>query len=263
VTATLYLVDAFAEHAFTGNPAAVCILPRPRAEAWMQSVATEMNQSETAFLSKEGSSWRLRWFTPKVEIDLCGHATLASAHALWEEGLEPAESPVHFATRSGDLVAWHVGGEVELDFPIRRPVETAVPAGLAEALHVRVVSCAANNRDVLVEVASDEVVRRLAPDLRALAAAWRGGVIVTARSRDERWDFVSRFFAPGFGVPEDPVTGSAHCALGPWWGEKLGKADLVGLQVSHRGGVVKVRVDAERTFLRGRAFTVVRGELRT
>ncbi|MCE9635741.1 MAG: PhzF family phenazine biosynthesis protein [Planctomycetes bacterium] len=261
----LFLVDAFADRAFTGNPAAVCVLDRQRPDDWMQSLAAEMNQSETAFLLPDDLGWHLRWMTPLVEVDLCGHATLAAAHVLWETGIEEKERSIHFRTRSGDLVAWHVADDVEMNFP-RTPVEAELapedlPRDIADALGVRVLRHGRNARDRLVEVDSERTVREVAPDLRALAAAWRGGLIVTARSSDARWDFVSRFFAPGMGVDEDPVTGSAHCALGPWWQQRLGKDDLTGYQASRRGGVVRVRVTEDRCYLRGRAVMVTRGEL--
>lgn len=254
-------VDAFTDRPFGGNPAAVCILPGPAAEPWMRAVAREMNLSETAFLHREGDAFRLRWFTPAVEVDLCGHATLAAAHVLWEEGhLGPAEQAA-FQTRSGRLNADRRGDRIELDFPSRPAERLDEPPGLAEALGAPIVWFGLNGMDALVELESERSVRDLRPDFGSLAKVEVRGVIVTARSDDPRYDFVSRFFAPLSGIDEDPVTGSAHCALGPFWGGRLGKTDLKGHQVSARGGVVGVRLEGSRVILGGRAVTVLRGEL--
>jgi predicted PhzF superfamily epimerase YddE/YHI9 len=255
-------VDAFADRPFAGNPAAVCLLDAAADERWMRDVAREMNLSETAFLHPEpGGVYRLRWFTPAVEVDLCGHATLASAHVLWEDGhLDPA-APARFLTRSGPLSATRRGDAIELDFPARPPGPCAVPPGLPEALGAEVEWAGLNGMDCLVALGGDAVVRGLAPDVARLAAVPVRGVIVTAPSADPAFDFVSRFFAPNAGVAEDPVTGSAHCALGPYWGGRLGKAELVGYQASARGGVVGVGLRGDRVALRGKAVTVVRGEL--
>jgi PhzF family phenazine biosynthesis protein len=255
-------VDAFADHAFTGNPAAVCILPAPRAEGWMQSVAAEMNLSETAFLHAEEDGWRLRWFTPEVEVALCGHATLATAHVLWEDGHLPAGEVARFHTRSGLLTARRAGEWIELDFPAKPILDAPAPDGLAEALGVGPVYVGRSHFDVLVEVASEAEVRALRPDLGRLAAVEARGVIVTASADGGAgYDFVSRFFAPRVGVAEDPVTGSAHCVLAPYWASKLGRDELVGFQASRRGGRVRVRAAGERVHLGGRAITVLRGEL--
>jgi PhzF family phenazine biosynthesis protein len=256
----LFHIDAFTEKPFAGNPAAVCLLDGPRAEEWMQQVATEMNLSETAFVYSEGADFRLRWFTPAVEVALCGHATLASAHALWEEGRIPAGRPIAFLTRSGVLIAARADDLIELDFPLKPAAEQAPPDGLAEALGVGVVRAGHNEFDWLVEVASEEGLRGLKPDFAALARLPVRGVIVTSQPARPGFDFVSRFFAPAVGVPEDPVTGSAHCCLADWWGRRLGKAQMTGYQASARGGVVRVRVAGARVFLGGRAVTVVRGE---
>ncbi|HEY1375821.1 MAG TPA: PhzF family phenazine biosynthesis protein [Gemmataceae bacterium] len=257
----VYVVDAFADRPFTGNPAAVCPLDRPADDGWMQDVAAEMNLSETAFLAPEADGFRLRWFTPAVEVDLCGHATLASAHVLWETGRLPAGEPARFHTRSGQLTATRAGGDIVLDFPAV-PVEPCPPPdGLTDALGATPRGVGRNRMDVLVELDSESAVRRLRPDFGRLTAVPVRGVIVTAPSADPAFDFVSRFFAPASGVPEDPVTGSAHCALGPFWAARLGKIDLVGRQVSRRGGVVRVGVRGDRVHLGGRAVTVLRGEL--
>jgi predicted PhzF superfamily epimerase YddE/YHI9 len=259
---TIIQVDAFTDQPFAGNPAAVCVLPGPRDERWMQNVAREMNLSETAFLHREEDGYRLRWFTPAVEVDLCGHATLASAHVLWEEGHLGRDRPARFQTRSGALMATRAGEWIELDFPAK-PVGTAEFSArvLTEALAAPVRFAALNEFDCLAEVESEEVLRGLAPDIAALARIPVRGVIVTARASTAGYDFVSRFFAPRLGVDEDPVCGSAHCCLGPYWAERLGKTELVGYQASPRGGVVRVRVVGPRVHLGGRAVTVLRGEL--
>jgi len=254
-------VDAFADRPFVGNPAAVCVLEGPRESAWMQAVAMEMNLSETAFLIAEGDAYRLRWFTPTVEVDLCGHATLASAHVLWEDGHLGPATPARFLTRSGPLSATRSERWITLDFPAA-PMERAVdPGPLAEALGVPVVAAWSNRFDLLAEVESASALRELAPDLARIVALPTRGVMATARSDDPEFDFVSRFFAPAVGIAEDPVTGSAHCGLGPYWAGRLGRSELVGFQCSARGGVVRVRVEGDRILIGGRAVTVLRGEL--
>ena len=258
---TITQVDAFTDTPFAGNPAAVCLLPAPRDEGWMQSVAREMNLSETAFLVRVGAGYDLRGFTPSVEVALCGHATLASAHVLWEEGHLAAAQQARFHTKSGLLTGDRAGDWIELDFPVKREEAAPAPAGLAEALGVTPKYVGRNQFDYLVEIDGEAAVRRLAPNHTALAALPVRGVIVTSRADSPGYDFVSRFFAPGSGVPEDPVTGSAHCALGPYWQSRLGKSDLVGYQASPRGGVVRVRVAGDRVKLGGKAVTVLRGEL--
>jgi len=254
-------VDAFTDRPFTGNPAAVCVLPGPRDEAWMQHVAREMNLSETAFLYREGDGFRLRWFTPAVEVDLCGHATLASAHVLWEEGHLAPEEPARFYTRSGLLTAERKGDWIELDFPAEPEEAATAPPELIQALGVTPKYVGRNRFDFLIEVESEEIVRNLAPDFGLLRTVPMRGVMVTSRADSAPYDFVSRFFAPGAGVDEDPVTGSAHCCLGPFWQERLGKDEFVAYQASPRGGVVRVRVVGERVYLAGQAVTVLRGEL--
>lgn len=258
----LYQVDAFTDRPFAGNPAAVCILDTPREDAWMQDVAREMNLSETAYLHPEDGGYRLRWFTPTVEVELCGHATLASAHVLWRTGRLAAGETARFHTLSGLLTADRAGEWIELDFPAR-PVQPAEPpAGLAEAFGVPVAFVGRSRYDYLLELESEGAVRAAAPDPRALASLGVRGVIITARGEQGgRFDFVSRFFAPGSGVDEDPVTGSAHCTLGPYWAPKLGKEELLAFQASARGGVVRVRVAGERIRLGGQAVTVSEGRL--
>jgi predicted PhzF superfamily epimerase YddE/YHI9 len=257
----LLQVDAFTDRPFAGNPAAVCLLPGPREADWMQQVAAEMNHSETAFLHREGDAFRLRWFTPAVEVDLCGHATLASAHALWEQGLLKPDEPARFQSRSGLLTAERRGEWIELDFPATPAEPAPAPPGLLAALGATARYTGKNRFDYLVEVDTEEALRALKPDIAALTALPVRGVIVTARATTPGFDFVSRFFAPAAGVPEDPVTGSAHCCLAPFWRDRLGKDEMRAYQASARGGVVGVRVASARVYLRGQAVTVLRGEL--
>jgi PhzF family phenazine biosynthesis protein len=257
----MYQVDAFTEEPFRGNPAAVCLLPGARDESWMQSVAQEMNLSETAFLLQQEGGFSLRWFTPAVEVELCGHATLASAHILWEVGRLSPEEEARFHTASGLLTAERRGAEIELNFPATPPQSTGAPPGLEQALGVTVGYIGKTQFDYLVEVEAEGVVRELKPNFSQLKELGVRGVMVTSASDSEEFDFVSRFFAPGAGIDEDPVTGSAHCCLGPYWGERLGKKELMAYQASARGGVVRVRVGEERVYLGGRAVTVLRGEL--
>lgn len=257
----LFQVDAFTDQPFAGNPAAVCLLNEPGDPAWMQHIAREMNLSETAFLCKQDDGYSLRWFTPAVEVDLCGHATLASAHILWEQGYLPADAQARFHTKSGLLTAERNGNWIELNFPAKpeQPAETI--SGLQEALGATPVYIGMSQFDCLVEVESEQVVRALQPDLIQLAAIPVRGLIVTSRASTPGYDFVSRFFGPRVGVPEDPVTGSAHCVLSPFWSKRLGREELIGYQASPRGGVVRVRLDGDRVRLGGQAVTVLRGEL--
>ncbi len=253
-------VDAFTRRPFFGNPAAICLLREPRDEVWMQRVAGEMNLAETAFLLARRDGFDLRWFTPTVEVDLCGHATLASAHVLWEEGHADTDT-LRFHTRSGPLAASRGDGLIWLDFPRTSPEPAQPPGDLSEALGAMPRWVGRSRFDWLVELESEEVVRALVPDLARLARLGSRGVIVTARSAGGEQDFVSRFFAPGAGVPEDPVTGSAHCALAPFWAERLGRSELVGYQASARGGTVRTRLQGDRVLLGGTAVTVMRGEV--
>jgi predicted PhzF superfamily epimerase YddE/YHI9 len=257
----LYQVDAFTSVPFRGNPAAVCLLPGPAGDGWMQAVAAEMNLSETAFLHPEGEAFRLRWFTPAVEVDLCGHATLASAHVLWETGGLDRDQPARFRTRSGLLSAKASRGWIELDFPALPAAPAEPPPGLLEALRIAPRWVGRARFDYLVEVSSEAEVVSLAPDFLRLAGVDARGVIVTASADADDRDFVSRFFAPRAGIDEDPVTGSAHCCLGPFWGERLDKSDLVGQQASPRGGTVRVSLRGDRVSLGGQAVTILRGEL--
>ena len=262
----IYQVDAFTERPFAGNPAGVCPLPLPSFPdaGWMQAVATEMNLAATAFLVRRGSGAELdlRWFTRAVELELCGHATLASAHVLWETGAVAAATPIRFHTRSGVLSATRRGKWIELDFPAERASTLPEPLPrLAEILGASPVWVGANRFDLVIELADEGAVRALAPDLRRLAALPYRGFMVTARAAAPGYDMVSRFFAPALGIDEDAVTGSAHCCLGPYWSERLGKNSLLGYQASPRGGEVRVELAGDRVHLGGQAVTVLRSEL--
>jgi PhzF family phenazine biosynthesis protein len=257
----IWQVDAFTSTPFSGNPAGVCVLAEARSAEWMQNVALEMALSETAFLQAMDDGWSLRWFTPATEVKLCGHATLASAHILWSEGLVAPEQAISFHTLSGVLTATRQDQLIELDFPARPPQPVAPPPGLSEALAVTPELVARDQEDYLVLVADEDTVRHLAPDIRGLAGVEARGIIVTAAAEDPAHDFVSRFFAPAVGVDEDPVTGSAHCCLAPFWGERLGKTEMAGYQASARGGTVRVCLAGDRVVLGGHAVTTLRGSL--
>jgi PhzF family phenazine biosynthesis protein len=279
---TLLQIDAFSPKPFAGNPAAVCLLDKPQDAAWMQSIAAEMNLAETAFLVPRGNSadaagkdtangeYDLRWFTPAIEVDLCGHATLASAHGLWELGRLPAAETARFHTRSGLLTCRKDGAWIWMDFPARAVEPLAEPAGLREALRLsadtRILHLRRTPAAIFVVVDSEAVVRSLEPDFVSLSKIIRGvpklhAAVVTARATTPNIDFVSRFFAPLAGIDEDPVTGSAHCALAPYWSAQLGKTVMTGYQASARGGTVRVEVKGERVLLGGQAVTVLKGEL--
>lgn len=257
----IVVVDAFTDRRFAGNPAAVCLLRGPADERWMQDVARELNLSETAFLHPQQEGFRLRWFTPAVEVDLCGHATLASSHVLWEQGLLKPDQPARFHTNSGLLAAVRRSSWIEMDFPAKPITGRDAPSELGRVLNVPLQFAGMSQFDALVEVDGEETVRQLAPDLRLLAEVPLRGLIVTSRAALPGYDFVSRFFAPRAGVAEDPVTGSSHCTLGPYWRDRLGKHELVGYQASARGGVVRVRVEDDRVLLGGQAVTVLKAEL--
>ena len=261
MTLQIVVVDAFTSRPFAGNPAAVCVLPGPGDAAWMQRVAREMNLAETAFLCARADGFDLRWFTPTIEMDLCGHATLASAHVLWETGLLPSGEMARFHTRSGLLTAARQGDWIELDFPATPEELAETPPGLAEALGAAPLYGGRSRFDYLVELASEEAVRNLRPDFGRLGAIAARGVIATSRSAAPEFDFVSRFFAPASGINEDPVTGSSHCCLAPFWSRRLGKESFLARQVSARGGVLKVRLEGDRVRLGGQAVTVLRSEL--
>jgi predicted PhzF superfamily epimerase YddE/YHI9 len=256
----LFHVDAFTEQPFAGNPAAVCLLPSWWEDRWLQAVAAEMNLSETAFLVRQREHYDLRWLTPQVEVKLCGHATLAPAHVLWQQGLVEGDE-IRFSTKSGILKAVRRGAEIELDFPLKPEEAAEAPPGMLSALGASARYVGKNDLDYLVEVESEAVLRGLRPDFRSLASVHARGVIATSRSSDPKYDFVSRFFAPTAGIDEDPVTGSAHCCLGDYWRKRLGKTEFVAFQASARGGVVKVRVGKDRAYIAGKVVTVARGEL--
>jgi len=257
----VYQVDAFTERPFAGNPAGVCTLSEKPSDVWMQNVAREMNLSETAFLQKQEDGYGLRWFTPVAEVDLCGHATLASAHVLWEtEQLRPTEQ-ARFHTRSGLLTADRKDEWIELNFPALPDRKTAIPAGLSRALGAKPKYLGKNRMDYVAELDSEKTVRKIKPNFSLLAALPIRGLIVTARATTEPYDFVSRFFAPRVGITEDPVTGSSFCCLGPYWQKRLGKSEMLAYQASTRGGVVRVRAADRRVFIGGKAVTVLRGEL--
>jgi PhzF family phenazine biosynthesis protein len=255
-------VDAFTNQLFAGNPAAVCMLPEPRPDEWLRHLAREMNLSATAFLVRRDDEFDLRWLTPTVEIDLCGHATLASAHVLWEEGHLPRGTQARFHTRSGLLTAERHGEWIELDFPVQRGVPAEPLPSLLSGLGITAATAVMKNRlDYLVEVESEAELRAVKPNHTLLRQIPVRGVIVTARSDSPSFDFMSRFFAPASGIDEDPVTGSAHTALGPYWGAKLGKSEMTAYQASARGGIVRLRLAGDRIVLGGQAVTVTRATL--
>lgn len=255
-------VDAFTSEPFSGNPAAVCVLPEARDEQWMQNVAKEMNLSETAFLVRRpDGGYDLRWFTPAVEVALCGHATLASAHTLWEAGHLPPEEIARFHTKSGWLTAARDGDWIELDFPATPEQPAEAPVGLADALGATPRYVGKSRFDYVIELDSEKAVTDLRPDFARLRTLPVRGVMVTSQATTPGWDFVSRFFAPGSGIDEDPVTGSAHCCLTPYWSRKLGRTEFVARQVSERGGTLRLALVGDRVKLRGQAVTVLRGEI--
>ena len=250
-------IDAFTEQRFAGNPAAVCLLDDDRDAAWMQAVAAEMNLSETAFVRPHDGSFGLRWFTPSIEVDLCGHATLASAHVLFE-ALGYQRAHVRFETRSGLLTVGRDGDAYAMDFPAQPPQACAPPAGLKEGLGASPLEVLAS-QDYMAVFHSEAQVRSLTPDYSILRALDLRGVIATAPG--DNVDFVSRFFAPGAGIDEDPVTGSAHCALAPYWSERLGRQRLQARQVSARGGRLECEVNGARVILKGGAVTFMQGQV--
>lgn len=257
----IFQVDAFTDIPFAGNPAAVCLLLEPADEQWMQNVAREMNLSETAFLLRHSEGFYLRWFTPVTEVDLCGHATLASAHVLWETGQLPLDEPAQFHTRSGLLNTTRQGKWLQLDLPAKQIAISDVPPELSQALGVTPKYVGKNQANYLLEVDSEETLQNLQPNFSLLKMLPVEGIIVTSLATSPDYDFVSRYFAPAVGVDEDPVTGSAHCYLGPYWGDRLGRNDFVAYQASARGGVVKVSCQGDRVYISGQAVLVFRGEL--
>lgn len=263
----IFQVDSFTDRPFKGNPAGVCLLENEQAESWMQNIAMEMNFSETAFLIKSNEGFNLRWFTPKIEVPLCGHATLASAHILWEEGILEEKKLARFYTKSGELVCEKVDNWIEMAFPSRQVRAVKTSKSLIDALRLSDREIKLNLYDgngeilYLVEVVSDEIVKELNPNFEKLKEEDAKAVMVTAKSSSKEFDFLSRFFAPSLGVAEDPVTGSAHCYLAPYWGKKLNKNELIGYQTSKRGGVVKCELRGEKVIIKGQAVTVLKGEL--
>lgn len=254
-------VDAFTDRPFAGNPAAVCWLEEQADPRWMQSVAAEMNLSETAFARRLGDDFELRWFTPTVEVDLCGHATLATAHALWFAGIAAGQTPLRFHTKSGVHTSTRDGDFIELNFPSTPVTKTATAEPVAAALGAPPVFVGQSKYYLLAAVESADVVRSLQPDFAKIGELPTKGLIVTAAADDPKFDFVSRFFAPALGVNEDPVCGSAHCCLTPYWAERLGKKQMMAHQCSARGGVLRLRQDGDRVVLGGQAVTVWQGEL--
>lgn len=258
----LYQVDAFTDTPFAGNPAAVCLMDHTADEAWMQQVAAEMNLSETAFIYPVGQHrFHLRWFTPAVEVELCGHATLATSHILWETGIVPEDQTCVYQTLSGELRAKRAEHLIELDFPAAPTRELPPPPGLLESLRIEAEFVGLSTHDWLVVTATSDTVRKMKPEMDGLRHLGVRGVIVTAADETGDYDFISRFFAPGAGIDEDPVTGSAHCTLGPWWQQKTGKSEFRAFQASHRGGEMHVLVQGDRILLRGNAVTISAGEL--
>lgn len=257
----IFHVDSFTSRPFGGNPAGVCILTHPKVDSWMLNVAAEMNLPETAFIIRSAHGYNLRWFTPKAEVDLCGHGTLASAHILWQEGLVREDEAILFQTRSGVLSSRRQGSSIILDFPLLPEHQIDPPEGLARSLGTSPVYVGLSEHDILVEVGSEEALRQLRPDYSAMLELTVRGVIVTSKADGQEFDFVSRFFAPKIGVNEDPVTGSAHCCLASYWSKRLMKNDLVARQVSVRGGVIGMNIKGGRVELLGEAVTVTKGEI--
>ncbi len=262
---SFYHVDAFTTKPFTGNPAGICLLPETKNSDWMQTVAREINLSETAFLLQQNDGYHLRWFTPVAEVDLCGHATLAASHILWETKQLGRNMDARFHTLSGILTATRTNGWIDMDFPSESPTDAPIPDDLQNTLgaHIdaKLLYFGKNRLDYLVLLDSEEAVRTLTPDFKALAQLECRGTIVTAPSDSSDYDFVSRAFFPRFGIDEDPVTGSAHCCLAPFWSQRLNKKHLTARQISKRGGDIKLQVKPERVIISGQAITVMEGKL--
>jgi len=257
----IFQVNAFTDKLFSGNPAGVCILSEPKSAKWLQSVARELNLAETAFVLKEGEGFRLRWFSPVVEVDLCGHATLASAHILWDRNYLKPNRPARFFTNAGLLTAKRKNDWIELDFPSEPAKKVITPNFIAKALGVIPSYVGKNRFDYLVEVKSEKTLRELRPDLSLIKKMPVRGLIVTSAARSGNYDFVSRFFAPAAGIDEDHVTGSAHCCLAPFWKERLNKNEFFAYQASPRGGFMRVSISGERVLLLGKAVTFFSGEM--
>jgi len=261
----IFHIDAFASRPFTGNPAVVCLLTESKTKEWMQSVAAEMNLSETAFVTRQSDAeenrFHLRWFTPTVEVDLCGHATLATSHALWQSGWLAAGETAIFDSRSGELRAEKNGDRIFLNFPATPAEAAKLPSEIFDAMNVKPVFSGFSREDCLIEVETADEVKNVEIDFQRLAEVKIRGVILTAISEDPNFDFISRFFGPAVGVDEDPVTGSAHCCLAPYWSAKLGKPELSAFQASQRGGDLQLRLDGDRVHIGGSAVTIKQGEL--
>ena len=257
-----YQVDAFAVKPFKGNPAAVFLLESARDDSWLQAVAEEINLPETAFLLPKGHDYQLRWFTPTTEVDLCGHATIASAHILYEFGYYDFEETINFHTRSGIITSTFNRGTIELDMPRLNVKATPMPEGLPKILGTEPVATLVSDAKTLIaEMPTSEHIRNFSPNFDEIENLDFEGLAITALSDDPRFDFISRYFSPRAGIPEDPVTGMAHCALGPYWEAKLGKSNLHAYQASARGGEVWLRVTPNRVFVGGKAVTVLAGEM--
>lgn len=259
----IFHVDSFTVKPFKGNPAGVCLLEQPRDDAWMQAIATEMRLSETAFLSPKGNDYNLRWFTPSTEVDLCGHATLASAHILFELGFYDPDETIFFHTKSGVITATFDHGTIELDMPLIQPVP-AESTPLLEEILGQAPLAVAHSEDkaiLLAEIADQTAVEAFEPDFKKIASFEETDLIITAQATDGKFDFVSRFFSPRTGIPEDPVTGLGHCILTPYWAPKLNKDKLVAYQASSRGGTVWCRLGKDRVYLAGKAVTLFSGEI--
>jgi len=261
MTHLLYQVDAFTDEPFKGNPAAVCLLSKPESDAWLQAFAAEMNLSETAFLLSDGEGWHLRWFTPKTEVDLCGHATLASAAVLLNRLPNFQGRTIKFRTLSGQLNAYQTGQAITLDFPamVYKP-HTIVPK-ILDVFGFIPINAVFSGSYVLYEASSEKFIRQAQPDMEALAKLPLPEVIITAKSECPAFDFISRFFAPQLGIDEDPVTGSAHCLLAPYWAEKLGKKEFIAYQASQRGGELHLNLRADRVEITGYARILFKGEI--
>ena len=257
----IYQVDAFTNQPYKGNPAAVCILNESKEDKWMYNVAEEMSLPETAFIHKKEGKYNLRWFTPTHEVDLCGHATLASAKVLWETENAKREENIDFHTKSGVLTAKSKGDWIELDFPIEAEKEVDPPEKLIKALDVKPKYVGKNRMDYLIEVDNKEIIQKIKPDFRMLKEVDARGIIVTSKANSNRYDFVSRFFAPAIGIDEDPVTGSAHCCLAPYWKKRLNKNQFTAYQASNRGGTIKIKLGKERVYLSGQAVIIMEGNL--
>lgn len=265
--ARLFQVDSFTDKEFAGNPAGVCLLEGPAEESWMRSIAAEMNLAETAFVYPKGSDFQIRWFSPTIEVPLCGHATLASAHILWEIQLVPHSRSITFHSMSGPLSATRSGDLIELDFPRAEILPQGVSQELLKALNLKSPALSFGKKSdsdmIFVEIASEKEVAELIPDLNALKSfPWRATIVTAPAEKGKAYDFVSRFFAPKMGIDEDPVTGAAHCALGPFWGKKLNRSEVCGFQASKRGGMVKVSVGDTRVKLKGPAITIFEAQLK-